>query len=238
MGFEVEGRLRPTTMWNLAAPPGFVGFDSDRPVRIYSRHLPHWRQEGVTYFATFRLADSLPQNRLRELAALRATWEKNHPTPRSDKQWEALTRLSMEHVENWLDEGQGSCVLRQAFAADCLEQKLRHFDGQQYDLWAFVIMPNHVHLLVKPYSDALHPLERLEQAWKTYSARAINAASGTSGSLWQAESFDRMVRDEEHLYRCLQYIGRNPRRAGLGLHEARRWVRPEWASAGWGFVDS
>ena len=61
-------------MWNLPAPPGFRGFDEHRPVRFYRRHLPHWRQEGITYFVTFRLADALPQAKLRELAAMRKEW--------------------------------------------------------------------------------------------------------------------------------------------------------------------
>jgi putative transposase len=254
-------------MWNLPPPPGFVGFDPDGPVRIYMRHLPHWRQEGATYFATFRLADSLPQSRLRELAALRGEWERRNGLPpmgrstasidliisrstastyvgRSrastdgvDDQWQALTRQLMERVEGWLDEGYGCCVLREPLAADCLEQKLRHYDGRQYDLCAFVLMPNHAHVLVKPYSDTAHPLERIEQGWKAYSSREINAARGTNGPLWQQESFDRIVRDEEHLFRCLQYIGDNPRRAGLAPHEVRRWIRADWIAAGWNFND-
>ena len=43
---------------------------------MYQRHLPHWRQDGATYFVTFRLADSLPQSKLDELKALKAEWEK------------------------------------------------------------------------------------------------------------------------------------------------------------------
>jgi putative transposase len=244
-------------------------------MRSYVRHLPHWRQEGVTYFVTFRLADSLPQSRLRELDAMRAQWDEavlrlpgndallrqasdvedphtlqvdaRHRPPRDEAVLrlpgnEAVLRQSgyrqmMERVERWLDEGYGSCLLREPFAADCLERKLRHFDGEQYDLDAFVLMPNHVHLLVKPCSDRVHPLERLEQAWKAYSSREINLARGTQGSLWQQESFDRIVRDEEHLFRCIQYIGSNPRRAGLSPSETRRWIRPDWAAAGWSFAD-
>ena len=156
-------------MWNLPPPPGFVGFDPDRPGRVYVRHLPHWRQEGATYFSTFRLADSLPTWRLRELAALRADWERstasshvgrsrastsqdltNRLSTASDDHWQKLQRLLMQRVEVWLDEGGGSCILREPFAADCLERKLRHFDGVQYDLCAFVLMPNHVHLVVVP----------------------------------------------------------------------------------------
>jgi hypothetical protein len=69
-----------------------------------------------------------------------------------------------------------------------------------------------------------------------FSSREINAAQGTRGKLWQHESYDRIVRDEEHLWRCLQYIGDNPRRAGLRPHEARCWVSPSWVRTGWKFT--
>jgi hypothetical protein len=58
-------------MWNLPPPPGFQGLHPDQPITVYQRHLPHWRQDGATYFVTFRLADSLPQSKLDELAALK-----------------------------------------------------------------------------------------------------------------------------------------------------------------------
>ena len=155
-------------MWNLPAPPGFVGFDPAGQVRIYVRDLPHWRQPGVTYFTTFRLEDALPATRLRELADLRAQWEQLHPPPRSTAQWQALARTTIEKVERWLDVGAGCCVLEQGFAADILEGKLRHFDGARYELGAYVIMPNHVHALVRLFSDELYPLEKLEQGWKGF----------------------------------------------------------------------
>ena len=55
-----------------SAPPGFRGLDPNKRVRIYTRHLPHWRQDGATYFVTFRLADSLPEAMLIEIRNLRA----------------------------------------------------------------------------------------------------------------------------------------------------------------------
>lgn len=232
-------------MWNLHAPPEFRGFDETLPVRFYRRHLPHWRQEGATYFVTFRLADALPQNKLRELAALREQWlrkvsEVGQSTALSygglphDTEF---SRTALERVERWLDEGQGSCVLSDAAAAKEVERCLRHEDGKGYDLIAFVVMPNHVHLLARPYSNCSFPLERLEQGWKSFSARAINRQRGVTGTLWQDESFDRIVRDEEHLFRCVQYIGANPRRAGLRAEGCLRYIREDWHRLGWGFQD-
>ena len=97
-------------MWNLAAPPGFVGLDPDRPVRIYQRHLPHWRQEDVSYFVTFRLADSLPQAKLDELRKLRDAWRAKQTALPSKEAWEELAKGLMERTERWLDQGMGSCA--------------------------------------------------------------------------------------------------------------------------------
>ena len=78
--------------WNLSPPPGFQGLCEDLPLTVYERHLPHWRQDGATYFVTFRLEDSLPQPKLRELELFKAEWERQHPPPRSADDKERLTR--------------------------------------------------------------------------------------------------------------------------------------------------
>ena len=89
-------------------PPGFRGLHTGLPIRIYIRHLPHWRQDGATYFVTFRLADSLPQAKLIELKNLRAHWEHTHPEPRSEKDWEEHAREVIRRTEVWLDESHGA----------------------------------------------------------------------------------------------------------------------------------
>src|SRR5688572_23192178 len=57
-----------------AIRPPFVPLREDRPARTYERNLPHWRQEGVTYFVTFRLADSIPQDVRRQWEYEQAAW--------------------------------------------------------------------------------------------------------------------------------------------------------------------
>ena len=95
--------------WNLSPPPGFQGLCEDLPLTVYERHLPHWRQDGATYFVTFRLEDSLPQPKLRKLELFKAEWERQHPPPRSADDKERLTREMMRREEVWLDQGMGSC---------------------------------------------------------------------------------------------------------------------------------
>jgi hypothetical protein len=77
------------------------------------------------------------------------------------------------------------------------------------------------------------PLERILQSWKRYTSLEINRQFRLTGALWQEESYDRIVRDEEHLYRVLKYIGSNPVNAGLDCDKCRLWVRPEWEALGW-----
>jgi len=109
------------------------------------------------------------------------------------------------------------------------------FQDQRYQLFGYVVMPNHCHLIVKPIAG--HCLEGILRAWKGYVAWQINRAVGGSGTIWQQESYDRIVRDEEHLYRVVQYIGHNPAKAGLPPDRWYRWIHPRWQQAGWNFVD-
>jgi REP element-mobilizing transposase RayT len=220
-------------MWNLQPPPGFQGLREDKPLEVYMRHLPHWRQEGATYFVTFRLDDSLPKAKLDQLAAMRHEWERLHPSPWGRDALERLARQQAEYLEKWLDEGMGSCLLKEPSCAVLLTEAMHHFDRKRYELGAYVVMTNHVHVIVRPLACMEHPLEKIIGSWKQYSGKRINARRETKGDLWQQESYDRIVRDEEHLHRCLQYIGRNPAKAGLTRNDCPLWIRPEWVALGW-----
>jgi len=224
-------------MWNLPPPPGFQGLREDLALTVYTRHMPHWRQDGATYFVTFRLADSLPQSRLHELRSLKIEWERQYPEPRSTVVFEVLARMVFERVERWLDEGAGGCVLKNADAAKTVITPMHHFDGERYELGCYVVMPNHVHAIVRPTAPQSQSLEMILKSWKSYSGRRINAARNQSGMLWQDESYDRIIRDDEHLWRTIQYIGRNPRNAGLKPEDCPRWIRPEWELMGWKFCE-
>jgi putative transposase len=240
--FEMTGKnvartrtllARGVPMFNLPAPPQFRGLHPDVPVTIYHRHLPHWRQEGATYFVTFRLEDALPQAKLRELRGLRQQWEATHPPPRSKTDWQNYAREVTQRAEHWLDQGYGACHFREPRFAQLLSSALLHFQEQRYFVSCFVIMPNHCHLVIRPYPG--HDLEGLLGVCKGYVAREVNRALNRTGALWQQESYDRIVRDEEHLYKVIQYIGRNPAQAGLAKARWVRWIHPTWAQAGCNF---
>ena len=194
-------------------------FDPSTTVAITRRHLPHWEQTGRTYFVTFQLADSLPQDKLRQWKTERAVWLREHPEPHSADEHEEYNRLFTQRFHEWLDTGMGACWLRQPAISMLVEDALRHFDGDRYLLGEYVIMPNHVHVLVTPLGE--HTWPAILHSWKSYTAHQINRALERSGPVWQEESFDYLVRHAAQLEKFCRYIEENPLKAGLRPAEYR-----------------
>jgi len=190
----------------------FQPFDKEAEVDKHGRHLPHWKQSGVTYFVTFRLADSIPNSRLRSWKSDREQWLMHHPKP-----WNVLEiqsyREFYERLDGWLDAGMGACILADEQLGSLVGAALQYFDGERYVLDRFVVMPNHVHLLVRVA--ASENLGRILHSWKSYTAHELNKNLGRTGAVWQDESFDHIVRSIEQLERFRRYISENPGKAGL-----------------------
>ncbi len=194
-------------------------FNPYAPIAIHTRNLPHWQQPGVLVFLTWRLVDSLPSLLLASWQAERTIWFAKHPPP-----WDAVTEAAYRRrfparIEQWLDAGHGSCALRDPGCSSPVEAALRHFDGQHYALDSFVVMPNHVHLIVRLNPDLTLP--EIVKSWKSFTAREINRERGNTGNLWQEGYWDRLVRDASHLFRCRDYIRRNPEKAHLATSAFR-----------------
>jgi REP element-mobilizing transposase RayT len=185
-------------------------FDPAESTGHLSGNLPHWRQDGVLYFVTFRLADSLPQDKLAQWVEERSRWLKRNPEPHTAEQKREYAVLFPRRFHRWLDAGYGACVLDRPVITAFMSSVLRHFDGKRYELGEYVVMPNHIHAVLSP----LHGFElsKILQMWKSYSARNINALLGRSGTLWQKESFDHIVRGPAQLDRINNYIRNNPTR--------------------------
>ncbi|MBA2622345.1 MAG: carbamoyl-phosphate synthase large subunit, partial [Chthoniobacterales bacterium] len=205
--------------------PIFRAFDEHGPVNQSRRNLPHWEQDGATYFVTFRLADSVPASLCARWRDELAAWDDRHPKP-----WDARTAFEyqerfLESRETWLDQGHGSCLLRSKASGEIVASALQHFDGRRYVLDGFVVMPNHVHVLFQPARG--HSLSEILHSWKGFTAHALKRAGATTDdNIWQDESFDRIVRDWEALRGFRSYMARNPEKAALGEGEYR--LRCEW----------
>jgi len=102
-----------------------------------------------------------------------------------------------------------------------------HYGERQlglYELRAWVLMANHVHILIYPQAN----LSRITQAIKNFSARQANTILARTGQpFWQDESYDHWVRDRDELEKIVRYIEENPVAAGL-VEEAESW---QWSSA-------
>lgn len=183
--------------------------DKNQDVNEHRAHLPHWHQDGKLQFITFRLADSLPQEKLDELEQNKERFMQQHLQP-WDKETEAqYYKLFGSKIDEWLDAGMGSCLLKFPNIRKIVCDALSFFDGDRYRLHSYVVMPNHVHVLVEllgenKTGDVLH-------SWKRHTANQINKLIGGSGKFWQHESFDRIIRDKEHYNNVLRYIANNPR---------------------------
>ena len=191
--------------------PEFSFFDPSAEVENLQGNLPHWRQEGVCYFVTFRLADSIPTDRMRAWNAERQAWLRRHPEPRDAKTIAQYCRLFPKRYHEWLDDCLGSCMLQDPSIKKLVESSLGHFDGTRYLLDEFVVMPNHVHALVTPTEP--HSLSDVLHSWKSFTSHEINKQLGKAGQNWQEETFDHIVRNEGAFEWFRKYIRNNPKEA-------------------------
>ena len=193
--------------------PELQFFNPYAEIRLTENRLPHWQQRGAVYFVTFRLADAVPTRLRNEWENQRDAWVRLHPQP-----WSAETEREYQQrfsgaIERWLDAGYGSCLLRRPECAQIVSETLRHFEGERVVIVSYVVMPNHVHAVF--VQNLEWPLEKLIQSWKRFATREINKLLNRSGSFWQRDYFDRLVRDEKHFANCVRYIRRNPEKAKL-----------------------
>ncbi|MDF7826580.1 hypothetical protein P4B35_21295 [Pontiellaceae bacterium B12227] len=139
-------------------------------MRIYHRNLPHWRQDRATYFVTFRLGDSIPQQKLLQWREEDQLWLEAHGVERCSAPFscvggngaehrstelpeplrEEFVRRSARRLHVELDRCHGCCLFRRLEAREVLADALGHFHGSRWWVGDYVIMPNHVHLLAQP----------------------------------------------------------------------------------------
>lgn len=173
---------------------------------FYRRKLRHWQPEGRAIFLTWRLQGSLPRSKI----------------PSSLTEGERFVQQDRE-----LDAASfGPTHLRNPRIAEGIARTLCRAANQWelYQLHAWVVMSNHVHILVQPHK----PLSEITRAVKNTTAREANLILGRTGRpFWQAESFDHWVRNSTQFNRIVVYIEQNPVKAGL-VERPDMW---KWSSA-------
>ena len=165
-------------------------------------YLPHFDGGEIAQTITFRLADSLPQVVLER-------WKRELVRDIQTSHDSVLRK----RIEAYLDQGYGSCALRNAQIAASVQSSLLYFDEERYRLSAWVVMPNHVHSLLAPCAG--WSLSRTMKDMKSFTAREANRLLGRRGQFWMEDYFDRYVRDRKHFTSAIAYIEKNPVKARL-----------------------
>lgn len=200
-------------------------FFSDLEIR-HGAYLPHWFKPGAIYAVTFRLTDSLP-------ASVLASWDQEslEIQTRARIQGRSLTEHENQKINqsrsrqtsDYLDQGRGSCHLKDPRIAQVVADAIGFFENKRYQLHAWCIMPNHVHVVLEPKPDQ-HLSDTLK-SWKSFSAKEANRILKRTGPFWQRESYDHIIRDLKEYDHALEYVRNNPIKAGL-KDWPWVWVRP------------
>ena len=187
--------------------------DLDLNIR-HGAYLPHWTKDGAVYHVRFRLADSLPQEKLKMISDERKGFMNRIKNRKPTKyELKRIDELFSESVEGFLDAGYGACWLNRNDVAKIATSTLTFFDQDHYDLYAWCIMPNHIHVVVKP--DGNYQLQNIVKSWKSFIAKSSNKIIGRTGTFWQREYYDHIIRKEERIETVIDYVWKNPDKAGL-----------------------
>ena len=198
----------------------------------YRRNLPHLQPRGAVIFVTFRLSGTLPRA-LVERHRLEQKWlshlaEKN--PAHHELVVEQFERRWFAKFERVLDGATvGPTWLRNDAVASIVSESLHFRNNSVYRLDAFSIMPNHVHLVMKPLmlvdESDYHSLASIMHSLKGYTAFKCNRILGRTGEFWEHESFDRYVRNAEEFERTVAYTVNNPIKAGF----VKNWRDWKWS---------
>ena len=201
---------------------------------FYERNLPHYQPEDYAFFVTFRLYGTLPADVVENFKAIKKKRLEiisgyTNTRVRYEKYEEFLWEY-FELYDNYMNKcSKGVQWLRQKDIADIVKEAMHYRDKKEYDLIAYTIMPNHVHMVFTPVERFdkslicrsepntvwLYRVTRILQHLKKNTAIKCNRVLNRTGAFWQHESYDHVVRDADELKRIVEYVLNNPVKAGL-----------------------
>ena len=198
-------------------------------------YLPHIENKMLQVI-TFRLYDSVPREIIEMWRSALALQEntagdagEGARAPREERNAGAPARNRREEqkklrrlIDDYEDKGYGQCFFQDDRIAELMESTLFHYEGRHYHLVRWVIMPNHIHVLIELLPGVT--LSTILQEWKSSTAHIANKLLGRNGVFWMPEYYDRFIRDQHHLKRAIEYIDNNPVKAGLAdTPSSYRW---------------
>jgi len=198
------------------------------PKEFFIRRLPHWHPANATFFVTFGLEGSLPKSVVAQIQADYESVRRQLQAEGQPNRREELYRLSKQlfkRYDDYLDQGHGPRWLAQPGIAQMVCEQIHLLHPERYHLYAYCVMPTHVHLLVDTQDIPLPPPSKdgKQQTALSYAlfllkgrtARQANLMLNRQGAFWRRESYDHVVRDEREFERIVSYILNNPVKAGL-----------------------
>ncbi len=199
---------------------------------FYRRHLPHWQPRDAVYFVTFRLKNSLPIEVIKSLKEERERTKavlEEFPASEREMQNYLEERRYFGKWDSYLDKAEfGPRWLAQPEIANIVKEAMHYRDGKVFDLHAFCIMSNHVHVIFEiieaDCQSAQPDLSKVMQSLKRHTARQANLILGRQGAFWQDESYDHVIRNNEEYTRIVNYVLENPVKAGL----VAQWDEWQW----------
>jgi putative transposase len=205
---------------------------------FYSRNLPHLFDIHKPVFITFRLKFSLPQSIVDELVNRKREWQKAYNALDGKQKLTEFKKKDAKYFQ-WYDlliakSNETPKLLTNPELASYISEALHYHNNVRYELIAYCIMSNHVHVVIFPMLNTdndIFPLSRITYSWKRYSATKINKSMKLEGNLWQKESYDHIIKDENGLYRVIEYVINNPVEAGLVEHWKdwkATWIKDEY----------
>jgi len=172
-------------------------------------YLSHFDGGSIPQAITFRLFDSLPKAVLEE-------WSLELESQPS----EPIDKEMRKRIASYLDQGHCNCYLKDSRVAAIVQNAILFFDKERYPLSAWVVMPNHVHLVTTPLPGK--PLAGIIQSLKSFTANEANKLLERTGTFWMPDYFDRYIRNQKHLATAIAYVENNPVKAGL-CNRAEDW---------------
>ena len=200
---EILDPAEPQLVRGQPRHAGGTPADLDLPLGWHARgYHPHCDYPGLVQSIGFRLFDSVP---IKVVERWQAELEREGNKRRR--------QILLERIDRYADSGYGGCMLADPRIAQLVEDALLHFDEQRYDLLAWCVMSNHVHVLAVPKRG--HPLSGIAHSWKSYTSHQANRILNRSGDFWFPDYFDEFMKSTAQLEATIVYIEMNPVAVGL-----------------------
>ena len=189
---------------------------------FYKRNLPHFQPEDGLFFITIRVVNSLSKNVIEELKNQKLDFEQILKNTKEDRKQLVIREFHKQYFNKFDDlldrNDRKNKWLLNSNIQQIIKENLMHWNNIRFKLITYCIMPNHLHFIIKPIINSSGIYESLTEIMfglKSYTANECNKILDRNGQFWQHESYDHYIRNNKELNFYVDYILKNPVKAGL-----------------------